>query len=238
MPYRRLPNTNQARLRALKAALQMSSSVAPADLRVSQKTALELGSFVPLYEQTLQQYTGSRERQAEVSKAVGETGKTARLYLSHYIQVFNMCIARGEIKPEARAMLQLEECGAAVPDLASDQSLIEWGRKVVEGEEQRLSTGGNRIYNPSPAVVKVKLQLFEENYNKHRDILATVKKFSDKLDEANQKADEIILKVWNEVEGSLAPVDSDEKRELCKEYGVVYFYRTQEIQKEFLLGQI
>ena len=52
-----------------------------------------------------------------------------------------------------------------------------------------------------------------------------------------QSADELILKVWNEVEGSLAPVDTDEKRELCKQYGVVYFFRTQELQKEFLMGQ-
>lgn len=239
MPYRRLPNTSQARLRALKAALEQTQTQDPTNLRVSPKTALELVSFVPIYEQTLQQYVACREKQTEVSKSVTETGKVARLYLSHFIQVFNMCVARGEIKPEAREMLGLTECGGAVPDLTSDQSLIDWGHKVVEGDERRsTSTGGGcRIYNPSVALVKVKLQIFEEHFNKYRDLLSTSKKFKDKLDEVTQSADELILKVWNEVEGSLAPVDTDEKRELCKQYGVVYFFRTQELQKEFLMGQ-
>ncbi len=237
MPYRRLPNTDQARLRALSAALTQYNSVTPNDLRISQRTALDVASFTPMFEQSVQQYIDSKDVQTSASKSVTESGRTARLYLSHFIQVFNMCIARGEIKPEARDLLGLTECGASVPDITADQQLIEWGNKVVEGEEKRMAMGnGNRIYNPSIALVKVKLQMFEENYNKHRDILSTIQKYHDKLDEARSKADEIILRIWNEVESSLAPVDSDEKREICQSYGVVYFYRPIERQKEALSG--
>ena len=78
MPYRRLPNTSQARLRALKAALEQTQTQDPTNLRVSPKTALELVSFVPIYEQTLQQYVACREKQTEVSKSVTEAGKVAR----------------------------------------------------------------------------------------------------------------------------------------------------------------
>lgn len=239
MPYRRLPNTDQARLRALRAAIEQVKSVSPDKLCVSQRTALEVASFLPLFEQTVQQYVDCKERQTAVSKTVTESGDVARLYLSHFVQVFNMCIARGEIKPEMREKLGLDVCGAAVPDLTSNQQVVEWGHRIVEGEEARMAAGGgNRIYNPSIALVKVKLQIFEENYNKHRDILQTIQKYHDKLDEVRVKADEIILKVWNEVEEALAPVDSDEKRDQCQKYGVVYFYRPQERQREFLLGQI
>lgn len=223
----------------MKAAIQQVKSVSPAELRFSQRTALEVASFTPLFEQSVQQYLDSKERQAVVSKQVAETVEVARLYLSHFIQVFNMCVARGEIKPEMRAKLGLEELGAATPDLTFNQQVVEWGHKVVEGEEARMAAGGgNRIYNPSIALVKVKLQIFEENYNKHRDILQTIQKYHDKLDEVRLRADEIILKVWNEVEEALAPIDSDEKREIAQAYGVVYFYRPQERQREFLLGQI
>ncbi len=239
MPYRRLPNTDQARLRALKAAIQQVKAVSPADLRFSQRTALEVASFTPLFEQAVQQYLDSKDRQASVSKQVADAGAVARLYLSHFIQVFNMCIARGEIKAEMRDKLGLGDCGAAVPDLASNQQVVDWGHKVVEGEEARMAAGGgNRIYNPSIALVKVKLQIFEENYNKQRDILQTIQKYHDKLDDVRKKADDIILKVWNEVEEALAPIDSDEKREICQAYGLVYFYRPQERQRDFLLGQI
>lgn len=235
MPYRRLPNTDQARLRALRTAQDKSLNVHHSQLRFSQKLAFEVSSFAPIFEQTVQQYVVSKEKQSQASQAAAEGGRIARLYLSHYIQVFNMCVARGEIKPEARQLLGLAELGAAVPDLTSDQALIDWGRKVVDGEEQRMANGGgNRIYNPSIALVKVKMQLFEEQYNKHRDLLATIQKYHDRLDDARQQADDLILRLWNEVEASLDPIDCDEKRDVAISYGVVYFYRPQERQREFL----
>lgn len=235
MPYRRLPNTDQARLRALNAALGQARSVSPGELLFSQKVALEAASFTPLFEQAVQTSLDCRDRQVAVSRQVAEAGRVARLYLSHFVQVFNMCIARGEIKPAARALLGLQECGSAVPDLSTDKALIEWGRKVVGGEEQRMASGGgNRIYNPSIALVKVKLQIFEENYNKHRDILQTAQKFKDKLEEVRGRADEIILQIWNEVEDRVQPVDTEDKRDVCQSYGMVYFYRPQERFRELL----
>ena len=237
MPYRRLPNTDQARLRALKAAVTQVNSVEPTALQFSQKMALEVVSFTPMFEQAVNQYIDSKDKQINASRLVVESGKVARLYLSHFIQVFNMCIARGEIKADARKILGLDAVGNSVPELVSDQQLIEWGNKVVSGEEQRIAQGGgNRIYNPSIALVKVKLEIFKDNYNKHRDLLVTSQKYHDKLDDVRAHADAIILQIWNEVEASFAPVDSDAKREECQKYGVVYFYRPQERQKEFLLG--
>ncbi len=237
MPYRRLPNTDQARLRALKAAVEQVDNVQPADLLFSQKTALEAASFTPLFDQALQQCLDSKDRQVAASRQVAESGKILRLFISHFVQVFNMCIARGEIKPEARATLSLQECGTAVPDLSTDKALMEWGHAIVEGEERRMAEGGRcRIYNPSIAVVRAKLEIFESHYNAHRDILQTVQKFKDKLDETRVRADEIILKVWNEVEAAVGPVDSDEKRDTCQRYGLVYFFRPQERQRDFLMG--
>ncbi len=191
-----------------------------------------------MLEQTISQIADNKSKQVAASKQVAESGRVARLYVSHYIQVFNMCIARGEIKPEARRLMGLQDDDNTVPDLSTDASLIEWGHRVIDGEEKRMSSvGGNRIYNPSIALVKVKLQIFEDNYNKHRDLLSTSVKYHGKLDEARQKADELILKVWNEVEAKYQPIDTDEKRNLCQQCGVVYFYRPQERQREFLQGQ-
>ena len=239
MPYRRLPNTDQARLRALKAAFEQVGKVPPSDLLFSQKTALETQSFLPLFEQALRQCLESKDRQVAASKQVAESGRILRLFLSHFVQVFNMCIARGEIKPEERETLGLHDCGNAVPDLATDKALIEWGNLIVDGEEKRIAQGGRcRIYNPSIALVKVKLQIFVENYNTHKDILQTVQKFKERLDETRERADQIILKIWNEVEQSVGTIDTDEKRDLCQSYGLVYFYRPQERQRDFLLGQI
>lgn len=234
MPYRRLPNTDQARLRALKAACTAAEQVEPSDLRFSRMLGMEISSFTPIFEQCLNQYIDSRNLQAAIGKQLSDAGRSARLYLSHFVQVFNMCVVRGEIKCEARKMLGLPLDDSSVPDIVSDQQLSEWGKRIVEGEEKRMAQGGgNRIYNPSIAVVKVKLAQFEEVYAKHKDIVLTIQKHHAKVDELRAKADQMILAVWNDVENSLAPIDSDEKRDQCSQYGVVYFYRPVERQKEF-----
>lgn len=235
MPYRRLPNTDQMRLRALTTALAVANQEQPENLRYSQRLVLEVRAFSPQFEQALQLYTNSRQLQSNLSAEAADASKKARLYLSHFIQVFNMCIARGEIQPEHRKTLGLDSYGATLPDLRTDRQLLDIGQRVIEGEEQRMAMGGgNRIYNPSIAVVKAKLSLFSQCYNKQHDLLQTIEKHHSKLDSLRERADSLILELWNKVEASLAPIDSDEKRNECSRYGIVYFYRPYEKQKDFL----
>ena len=228
MPYRRLPNTDQARLRALKTALEVCAVVQPVDLKFSQKTALDIQAFTPLFEQSVMQYLDSRNLQVRYVKMLAEAARNARLYLSHYIQVFNFCIIRGEMRPEMRQMMSIDADDAAVPDISTDALLLEWCEKVIGAEEKRT---GNRIYNPSIAVVKVKYEQFREAYHQHKDLLATTLKHHDKLDEMRKRADELIMTLWNEVEAAYAPVDSDAKRDLCAAYGLIYVYRPHEKHK-------
>lgn len=234
MPYRRLPNTDQARIRALRAACEAAEKYTTQELRFSQKLALDVQSFTPIFEQCVNQYVDSRKLQASMGKKVAEAGKSARLYLSHFIQVLNMCIMRGEIRADARKQLGLSMDEATVPDMSTDQQLIELGKSVIEGEQKR---SGNRIYNPSIANVKVKYDMFCEVYSKHKDMQQTIAKHHVKVDDIREKADQLILEVWNDVEGSLGVVDTDEKRAVAMEYGVVYFYRPIERQKDFLAGK-
>ncbi len=228
MPYRRLPNTDQARLRALKAALAKGVSVGHDDLLFSQKLKLELIAFLPVFEQAVMQYVNSKELHANHGRSLAAAFKTARLYLSHFVQVFNMCVQRGEIKSEARQLLGLDDV-LTMPDLNTESQVYDWGSKIISGEEQRMSSGvGNRIYNPSIAVVKVKYEQFKDIYHKHKDLIVTSQKHHEKVTELREKANRIILDVWNEIEGSFGIVDTDEKRQVCIGYGVVYFYRPHE----------
>lgn len=228
MPYRRLPNTDQARLRALKAASAKAQKVHPGDLLFSQKLKLEAQAFLPLFEQAVNQYSHSKQLHANYGRSLGESYKSARIYLSHFIQVYNMCVIRGEINDNTRSLYGLESSNS-LPDLNTESQLFEWGQKIISGEEKRLASGlGNRIYNPSIAVVKVKYEQFVEVYHRHKDLLTTAQKHQEKVSEMRIKADELILNLWNEIEGSFGVVDTDEKRDVCIGYGVVYFYRPHE----------
>lgn len=228
MPYRRLPNTDQARLRALKAALKKSQEELPNELLFCQKLKLEVQAFLPIFDQAVGQYVQSKEMQALYGRTLADSFKSARLYLSHFIQVYNMCILRGEINADTRSFFGLNG-NQSLPDMNTESQLVIWGSKIISGEEQRMYAGrGNRIYNPSIAVVKVKYEQFLDIYHKHKDLLQTTEKLHEKVCDLRSKADALILEIWNEIEGSFGVVDSDEKRQVCTSYGIVYFYRPHE----------
>lgn len=228
MPYRRLPNTDQARLRALKAALQRGIQLGPFDLAYSQKLFLELQSFLPQYEQAISQYNFSKDRQAKYGKLLGDQFKLTRLYVSHFIQVLNFCIVRGEIKPEVRELYGFDINDKAVPELGTEQQLMQVGKQVVEGEERRGMMGGTRIYNPSIAMVKIKYEKFVEYFNNHKNLLVTTQKMHEKVTDLRNAADRIVLSIWNEIEAYFDNLEPDEKRNKCSGYGVIYLLRKHE----------
>ena len=228
MPYRRLPNTDQARLRALKAAINKGAQTNPFELAYSQKLFLELQNYLPQYEQAIDQYNFSKERQVKYGKLLADQFKVTRLYVSHFVQVLNLCIVRGEIKPDVRPSYGLDIDEKAVPDLGTEQSLMQVGVKVIQGEEQRGMMGGTRIYNPSIAMVKVKYEKFREYFNNHKNLLVTTQKMHDRVIELRTRADELIVRVWNEIETKFEVLSGDEKREKATAYGIVYLLRKHE----------
>lgn len=228
MPYRRLPNTDQARIRAMKAALIKGSLTSPSSMAFSQKFFLELKAFFPHFEQTINQYNSNRDRQSKVGQQLGDHYRSARLYVSHFFQVVNLCILRGELKADVRAFYGINEDEKAIPEIGTEHQLIFWGEKLLKGEENRMAKGATRIYNPSLAMVRVKYEKFIELYNTHKDLLNTSQKLLEKVNDFRTQADRIILDIWNEVEKNFEALPADMKRTKGSEYGLVYVYRPSE----------
>ena len=98
--------------------------------------------------------------------------KTARLYISHFIQVLNLAVLRDEIKTwRIKNIYGLPEANV-VPDLLSEAALVEWGKKIIEGEQQRTAQGGIPIYNPTIARVKVHYDIFLDSYERQKNYQA------------------------------------------------------------------
>lgn len=228
MPYRRLPNTDQARLRALKAALDEGSKYYPFDLAYPTKLHLDLKSFLPQFEQSVNQYNSSKDRQAQIGKQLSECFKSSKIYLSHFIQVVNFSIIRKELKPEVREEYGMDIDDKAVPELGTEAQLLQWGAKVIPAEEKRMALGGSRIYNPSIAMVKIKFEKFKECYNNHKNLLSTTQKMLEKVSELRAQADAIILNLWNSVEETYNELEPSKKREQSAKYGLVYVFRKEE----------
>ncbi len=233
MPYRRLPNTDQARVRALKAAVAKGEHYDIKQLPFTIHTLSEARNFLKRFEIAHNYYGKCYEAQ------VGESGKhqgnvkMARLYISHFIQVLNMCIARGEIKAEMRKLYGLSSTSSTLPDLINEQSLVEWGKRVIEGERKRMSSGGIPIYNPTIAKVKVHYDIFVDSHERQRTLQNWTNRSLEELTSMRLRADELILEIWNGVESKFQDIPVNEERlDKCREFGLIYYYRTNERQPQ------
>lgn len=233
MPYRRLPNTDQARIRALKAAVAMGDDSAGADLAVSFQVLAKARLFLSKFETAQKYYMACYERQAKAGRKLQERTKMARLYLSHFIQVLDFSVIRGEVRPQQKELYGLPVSVHTVPDLSTESALLAWGRKVIDGENRRVAQGGIPIYNPTIAKVRVHYDLFADSYEQQKNLQYLTARSLDALAAMRAEGDALILDIWNQVEGKFGEVVPLGKRlELCRSYGLIYYYRTGEKRVE------
>ena len=228
MPYRRLPNTDAARLRALETALNKSIAVHHTELAFSQKTLLKLKSFLTSYKLAL---TLNKEHTAQLKKLSDQTAnnnRSLRLYFSHFVQVLNMAIIRGEYKPQIRTYYGFDEKATNLPDVVTDAMLVQWTKKIIEGEELRTREGGVPMSNPRIAIVKIKYDLFLRSAQSLKISQQSTKNAQLKIAEMKSMADAIILLMWNEIEAGCNGTSAEERRQQAEEYGVKYVFRPGE----------
>jgi hypothetical protein len=231
MPYRRLPNTDAARIRALKTALEKGKEVPPHKLAYSVKTIARLQRFLPLFEHSIQLQRQAIASQNKKSKDYNEVIRKARIYLTHFIKVMNMAIFRGDLPAETRAYYGLATNESTVPSLNTDNELISWGRRIIEGEEFRIRKGGSPITNPTIAVVKVRFQNFIEEDNYHKTLIKKTLDYTERTGDMRREADQIILEIWNEIEATYCSLSEEIRKKECEDYGIVYFYRKSELER-------
>ena len=211
MPYRRLPNTDQARIRALKAVVVKGDICNVYDLAVSLKALTDARNFLTKFEAAQAYYADCFERQARAGRKHQANVKTARLYISHFIQVLNLAVIRSEVRTVHKEFYGLDMRNNNVPDLSTEAALAEWGRKIVEGESRRISQGGIPIYNPTIAKVRVHYDIFMESYERQRNLQALTARSLEALASMRSEADALILDIWNQVERKYAEVMPNEK---------------------------
>lgn len=234
MPYRRLPNTDNARLRAMKKAMEMAESISLQELAISFQTLQQLKSILPYFDQMLHQQKQAMAVQAAKSKELSIYTKKARMYISHFYQVLNFAIMRNEIPTSARKFFGLKENDSKIPNLLTDKDIVYWGEQLIKGEKERLSKmGGNPITNPTAAVVKVRFDQYLEALHQQKIYQKSTRYATDKISELRSNVDNIILKIWNEVEEYFSSLSDEEKRNACSKYGIVYVWRPYEREDSY-----
>jgi hypothetical protein len=229
MPYRRLPNTDLARLRALRIAYEKGRELPPFQLAFSQSTLQKIQSNLHLFESAVQESRQAFNFQVTKSKEYGRLLKKLKLYMSHFIQVTNMAIARGDLSSSDRDYFGFGRNQNKVPLFSTENEVIQWGEKLIQGETLRLKKGLNPVTNPTMALLKVRYETYLDAYNFQKTLQKNLQRSQKKLVELRKIIDAIITSIWNEVEDHYKDLPDEVKRNNARIYGVVYFYRKNEL---------
>ena len=229
MPYRRLPTTDKARTRALEAALQRVA-FKNGKVALSIKTIEELQTVKSKFENLLKHYEMNIKIQAEKNHEYKAAMDKARMYVSHFIQVLYLTSERGEINGGIK-YYGLGEYDGKVPPLNSEEEILHWGKIVVEGEQKRIQSGGSAIYNPSIALVRIKVEAFKDTAIFQQNLKKNTTRTYNAMQELRKTTNDFISKMWNEIEENIITDNPKIKRQVAQEYGIVYIFRRKEKRK-------
>ena len=229
MPYRRLPNTDSARLKSLKCAYEKGKDLPPFKLAFSPTSLRRIQSILPVFEHAIIEHKNSLNIQAEKNKEYQKRLKKVRLYISHLIQVVNMAISRGDLVPDTRSYFELDDEGKKVPSLSTEEEVISWGRRLLDGEQKRRNKGLSPITNPTIAVLNVHFDKFMEYHHYQKSLKRRSVHAQEALNEKRSQVDGVIQQIWNEVENTFNDLPEEMRREKSSEYGLVYVFRKNEL---------
>ncbi|MGM9837249.1 MAG: hypothetical protein ACI30A_02020 [Paludibacteraceae bacterium] len=228
MPYRRLPNTDQARLTALQSAVQCASEADFTEQVLQYKTLMEAQRFLMQFENSVMQYRENFRTKVSANKQYRHVVQNARMYISHFIQVLNLAVIRGEIKKELKELYGLDPSSHIVPDLSGEEDILIWGENIIQGEQKRTSMGGFPIYNPAINKVKVHYDIFKEHQVGHTIRKKNTNRVMENMEDMRKQADAIILEIWNQVEDYYKDLLPYDRLCHCQNYGLIYYYRPKE----------
>lgn len=231
MPYRRLPTTDKARLRALNTALKMAEKKEQSKLAFSKPLHDELLLVKTNFENALKQHLSDSKIQSENNKNYKSALEKARIYLSHFIQIVYMTIEREEMKNDVLKFYGLENFNRKIPVLNSEDEIKEWGKRIIDGDQARIQKGGSAIYSPSIALVKINLETFHDAAIFQHTLKKNTARSLEKMKEIRKSTNEYISRLWSEIEENIKIDSSKHKRQMAGEYGIVYIFRRKEKKK-------
>ncbi|MDR1543548.1 MAG: hypothetical protein LBS50_03875 [Prevotellaceae bacterium] len=233
MPYRKLPKTDQARVRTLKTVLNLETMYRFHNVPLSYELLTKAKTQLPLFEHHQNLYNQAYEHYQKNNANYRVIVNAARLYISHFIQIFNMAVTRGEFKKEHRSFYKLQVENGNLPDLSNDESLLEWGKNLIDGEMQRVRTCGMPMTNPTSANLRVHYERFKETRTEQQYRFAAMQRTREKFNLERAKTDILIKEIWDYIENFFNELPPEQKIEECTKCGVIYYYRNSENEEEF-----
>jgi len=229
MYIKKVPETDDGKIRALQAAVDREEINGDQEIILSAGEIEELRSFITSYESDRFVLKQTIKDSAKAQADYGGLFKNTEMYVSHFIQVLQLTVIRNEIKPEVLIEDYGFESGKELelPNLSTEDAIIFWGEKIINGEAKRMSRGGYPLYNPNIAKVKVHYEMFLDVVHSTKIYKQNMIRQQAALYEMQKKADNIIRDIWSRVEEKYGNLPLQELSEVYQSYKISYSYQKE-----------
>lgn len=228
MPYRKLPKTDAARLKALKTLLDNNDVYTVRNRFIDWKS---LNKAQPAYDKlytACEQYKICQNAQVRNAAKIAKYQHNAAMYVSHFLQVLYLAVERGEVKKQYLLLYGLDTDVTALPNLKTTENILKWGKKVVDGEKARLKKGGRPIYNPSISMVATHYDIFKDVFCSQKRLQERTAKALNDMQNVRPEVDEVLLELWDQIEKHFETESPEVRFAECRKFGIIYYYRRHE----------
>jgi hypothetical protein len=228
MYLKKIPETDENRIKALQAAIDREELTGDQEIILSPEEMEELRLFVTSYEGARFVLKQAVKDSAKSQADYAELFKNAQMYVSHFIQVLQLTVVRNEIKLNTLSDYGFESGNELIlPDLSTEEAILYWGEKIIQGEAKRISRGGYPLYNPAVAKVKVHYELFADVVHSTKIYKQNVVRQQAVLFEMQKKAESMIRDIWSRVEEKYGNLPLQELSQIYQAYKISYHYQKE-----------
>jgi len=147
-----------------------------------------------------------------------------RKFSGHFVQVLNLAIDRDDddFKPGDRGYYHLPD--ATVPNMDSEENTFSWTEILIAGEANRLAAKPLAVAMSNPNIGKVTLlHTTATSYLVQENLLVTkLNTERARLNEYLEPGKIFIAKLWNYVETQYLELPDETRRNMMREWGVVF----------------
>jgi hypothetical protein len=219
---RKLPQSNLSREIAIRQAHNKMTLVNPADMPLLANTQTRLTAMNTDYANALNAVALAQANLSTNTPQKDEAIARVRTFVSHFIQVFNLGVAREKYPAAHRAFYMLDVNSNALPDLNAENSVLLWSNRLEEGDANRIAAGGLPMANPEISEVAAERLATLTLFNAQSTLADALDTAQEALELLNEEADKLIKRVWDEVETFYGEEPTESMRENARQWGVVY----------------
>jgi hypothetical protein len=219
---RKLPGTNITRQISINRANEANTNPPGGVNPLTGATITRVTTQAPLYNQAMTAVATAKANLNTNTPLKDVAVNTCRLFVNHFIQVFNLGVARGKYPAGHRAYYHLETDSGALPDLGTEDLVKVWAHNLVEGDAVRLANGGLPMANPDISEVQAALTAMDTQLTSQANLKFILDEKQEAVDAQNILVDPIIKRVWDETETYFGEETPESKRANARLWGVVY----------------